>query len=126
MTEAGTELKKTKKTPQKIFLFVRMCNVVTMHFAEQFSAETMVSKETACFRAVSTPWQQFIRRTSALMNCLLLTEMIITSAKMLFQQVGLTPPPRYPPSAACDHLTVGGNRKQHDFREGRNGQKSLI
>lgn len=25
---------------------------------------------------------------------------------------------RYPPSAACDHLTVGGNRKRQDFVAG--------
>lgn len=110
--------KKTKNTKKKFILFVRLCDVVT--FSEQFSTETVVSKETAGCRAVPTPWQQFILRRSLLMNCLLLSEMIITSAKMLFQQVwayphlpSTTPTPRYPASAACDHLTVGGNRKQH-------------
>lgn len=116
---------RIKKKTKKFILFVRMCNVVT--FSEQFNAEAMVSKETASIRAVPAPWQQFILRTSALMSCLLLAEMIITSAKMLFQQVWAYPAsPRSPPSAACDHLTVGGSRKQRDFREGRNGQKSLI
>lgn len=97
---------KKKNTKRKFILFVRLCDVVT--FSEQFSTETVVSKETAGCRAVPTPWQQFILRRSLLMNCLLLSEMIITSAKMLFQQVwayphllSTTPTPRYPASTAC-------------------------